>query len=145
MSEFTPIPNSQNATASTPEPNSPVWIVKASGGSEPVPNGAYLADFEDLKAFNKPELKLVDKFRWTWTIANGKHAAKKASALTDQEIKSTTLAGRLLSGMLGRPLIDGENVFALVNSLKGKRFLITIANGPKGGQPQVQSANRPPE
>jgi hypothetical protein len=135
----TPPATTPTTTASLSDP----WTVKPSGG-EPIPQGAYLAVFDTVEPFNAPEKGIHNKWRWAWTITNGQHAGKKPSALTDQAIKPTTLPGRLITGMAGRAIVDHENVKSLVDSFKGQTFMIIYGPGPKGGKPQVQSANLPP-
>jgi len=122
----------------------PAMVVQA-GGIEPVPLGSYFATFVSAEPFSMPEKGLENKIRWQWRVANGPHKDKIISALTDARVTPQTHAGRLLSGMAGRTLTPGEDVNALIASFVGKRFLSSIAPGPKGGRPSVQSVSPPPD
>lgn len=133
----------------TPAPVTPAadpWTVQASGGSL-LPVGPYMAVFQGVADYplTKADGTTEMRWRWTWEVASGTHKGRTASALTDQRVTTATHPGRLLTGMLGRPLTPGESLRAAVDGAKGKPFLIRVAPGPKGGKESVQSADRPPE
>jgi hypothetical protein len=46
--------------------------------------------------------------------------------------------------LLGRALVEGENVKAAVDGCVGKTYLINIQPGPQGGKPAVRSVGKPP-
>ena len=59
-----------------------------------------------------------------------------------------THAGRLISGLVGRPIVPGEdvnNLWAEMQQAVGKKWAVTVAPGPKGGKPSVQQVSLPPE
>ncbi len=129
-----------NAPSSSPTPNA--FVVQAAT-AEPLPVNSYFATFKTVEPFSNASI--VDRWRWSWEVVTGNHKGRLATALTDQRITALNHAGRLLSGMLGRPLQPGEDLSALIESFKGKKFLVVVANGPKGGKPSVQSVSQPPE
>lgn len=118
------------------------FIVQASA-SEPLPNGAYLGEFVGVVPFSND--KIADRLKWSWRVVTGNHIGREATALTDTKLTPQTHFGRLITGMAGRNLVAGEDLTALVAGFAGKRFLVTIASGPKGGKPSVQSVSLPPE
>ncbi len=136
--------NTPNTNTLTPNPFAGVTV--QASGSEPLPCGAYYATFQSVEAFSND--KIADKLRWAWTVATGPHTGRMATALTDPRMTPHTHAGRLLGGLLGRTLNPGEDVGLLwpqVQACIGKRYLVTVAAGPKGGKPSVQSVTLPPE
>jgi hypothetical protein len=122
----------------TPNP----FMVVASG-NEPLSSGAYLAEFVSVTPFSND--KIQDRWRWVWRVTTGSQSGRDATALTDQKLTPQTHSGRLVSGMAGRSLVAGEDVSALLDSFKGKRFMVTVQAGPKGGKPSVQTVFFPPE
>ncbi len=128
----------------TATPAADAWVVKPSG-TEPLPVGPYQAGFLGVADYSNPDKGIADKWQWTWEVVTGPHKGKKATAMTDRRLTPATHPGRLLTGMLGRPLVAGEDLKAAVDGLAGQPSLIRVAPGPKGGRPSVQSADRPPE
>lgn len=118
------------------------FIVQASA-SEPLPNGAYIGEFITVAPFSNDKIK--DRWKWSWRVLSGTHLGREATALTDTKITQHTHSGRLLTGMAGRNLVAGEDLTSLIAGLTGKRFLVTISPGPKGGKPSVQTVSLPPE
>ena len=126
----------------TPNPN-PSFIVQASA-SEPLPNGAYLAEFVGVAQFSNDKIP-EPRFKWTWRVTSGVQTGREATALTDLKITPQTHAGRLIAGMAARQLVAGEDVSALVDAFKVKRFIVKVSPGPKGGKASVQTVSPPPE
>lgn len=127
------------------EVNDP-WIVKEA--KKPVPVGMYLCDYggvEDFTLIDKTTNTSKVKWRWLWKIKTGTEAGKEATAITDREIKPTTLPGRLIQGLLGRPLTVGENIKAALDSCVGKPYMVNVEAGPQGGKAQVRSVGKPPQ
>jgi hypothetical protein len=112
------------------------WIVQAPKQIEQVPIGSYTAKFQGVSTLQLPTGE--DKWRWAWKINNGEHANKEASALTDIAINLNTHAGRLISGLLGRQLVAGEDVEQVIEGCKGKTYIVSVQPGPKGGKPAVR-------
>lgn len=114
----------------------------------PLPNGSYIAEFQDaaIVEINDPKAGgKAKKLKFSWRVASGEHAGKIATALTDLNVTAGNLAGRLFRGMAHREMVDGENAANLIAGFRGQRFLIVIAPGSKGGKPGVQGATIPPE
>src|SRR5665213_3036181 len=83
------------------------WVVQAPKQIEQVPDGNHYADYNgivDVLIENDP------KWRFEWVVKTGAEKDKVASALCDPNINPNTLCGRLIAGLLGRPIVVGENV-----------------------------------
>ena len=88
------------------------------------------------------------KLKWEWEVVSGPQKGRIATALTDANLTPQTHAGRLIAGLVGRPLIPGEDVGTLwgeVQKAVGRKWAVTVASGPKGGKPSVQQVSQPPE
>jgi hypothetical protein len=125
-------------------PSSSAFVVQ-SASVEPLPVGSYFTMFKSVEPFSNASGTVKDKWRWAWEVVSGTHKGKMATALTDQKLTAMNHAGRLVSGMAGRGLQANEDVSALLASFVGKPFLVSVATGPKGGKPSVQSVSQPPE
>lgn len=124
------------------------WVVQQVGGQPPLSKGAYVADFvsAEFVTVDDPDTGgQGDRIRWTWRVATGPETGKLATALTDPVIKITNKAGRFVGGMSGQHLTPGDDVGALVRSFTGKRYLVMVDKGPKGGKESVQSVSQPPQ
>ncbi|QEL19417.1 hypothetical protein [Limnoglobus roseus] len=140
-------------TATAPKPMLPTPTVNpftglavAASGAEPLPVGVYFAVFRGVEAFSND--KVQDKLTWTWAVASGPHKGREATALTDLRLTPHTHAGRLLAGLVGRPLVPGEDISGLwtdVQKAIGQTWAVTVASGPKGGKPSVQNVSVPSE
>jgi len=124
--------------------NNPNSFVVQASGVEPLPNGAYLAEFISVAQFTNDKIT-EPRFKWAWKVATGPQSGREATALTDVKIICHTHAGRLIAGMSGHPLVVGDDVSSLIDGFKGKRFMVTISPGPKGGKPSVQTVSLPPD
>jgi hypothetical protein len=123
--------------------NTNPWIVKAPKQTAPVPIGFYHATFKGVEDFTLPATGEV-KWRFVWEITAGECKGKTASSLTNVEINANTLSGRLIAGLIGRPIVAGDNVKAEVEACIGKVYLVSQQAGPKGGKPAVQACDKPP-
>jgi hypothetical protein len=120
-----------------------LWIVQAPKQITPVPVGFHTGAFAGVD-----DVKLQDgslKWRFSWEVKAGPEQGKVASALVNQGINPNTHAGRLIAGLLGRPIVVGENVKTAIDGCRGKTFLVSVQPGPKGGKPSVQSVGLPPQ
>jgi hypothetical protein len=119
------------------------WVVQKSNFLEV---GNYVAEFRSVE--NK-ELNGEIKWKWTFEIKRGKAAGKDATALTNRSIMTggghLGHPGRLVQGLLGRPVVSDENVEAAIKACIGKTYLIKYEGGPKGGKPAVQDVGPVPE
>jgi hypothetical protein len=119
------------------------WIVQEAKQTNPVPDGAYNGPFKGVEEFTLQTGEV--KWRFIWHIAGGVQQGKIAAALTDRSINPNTLAGRLIAGLLGRPLQAGENVKAAVEACVGQNYLFVVQPGPKGGKSMVRMVSKPPQ
>lgn len=119
------------------------WVVQAPKQIAQVANGFHLATFKGVETIKLPTTG-EERWRWTWEVQKGEEKGKIASSLTDCAINHNTLPGKLIAGLLGRPILPGENVQASVDACKGKVFLVVVQEGPKGGKPGVKSVGEPP-
>jgi hypothetical protein len=137
---------------SVPDNQGGDWVVQAPKPKyEELPVGMYASEFakvEEVVMDTKFITKAGDdgkRWRWSWCVATGQHTGKCASALTDKNLNPNSQAGRLIRGLLGRDLQVGENVKASIDACVGKRYLVQVAPGLRGGKPAVRSVNVPPE
>jgi hypothetical protein len=125
------------------EANLDPWIVQAAKQQAQVPNGFYKSKFMGVEDFSMPQDGSL-KWRFTWEILTGEHKGELASALTDRSINPNTLPERLISGLLGRAIVAGENVKAAAEAAVGKTYMVNVQPGPQGGKPGVKSVGLPP-
>jgi len=124
------------------QPTTPAEPFKVqASGSKPMPPGVYLAIFEGCEPYT---LEGVPKWRWKFKVSTGAHAGSYPNCLTDQAIKATNHAGRIVAGLLEKALVEGENLQAGITACTGKIYLVSVQAGPKGGKPSVQSVGPPP-
>ena len=88
---------------------------------EQVPNGNYLAAFKGIEDY---DLKGELKWRFSWEVRNGAQVGKAATALCNRTINPKAETGRLIAGLLGREIVDGENVKEAIESCRDKKYLI---------------------
>jgi hypothetical protein len=129
-------------STATPTPTPNPWVVQEAKQFQPVPVGMYLTTYVGVEAIT---LNNENKWRWKWKVTTGEYAGREVSALTNQSISPSQLAGRLIAGMLGRALIAGENVQDAIGKCAGMAYMVHFASGPKGGKPQVQLVGKPPQ
>ena len=120
------------------------WVVRPPKQSAPVPDGHYIAEYVDVSDFKHEKID-GDKWKWVFKVVVGEHAGKMADALTDQEINPNTQAGRLIKGLLRRDIQPGDDVKAAVDACKGKRYMVTVAPGSKGGKSAVRYVGDVPQ
>lgn len=126
------------------------WIVQApKPKAADVPVGNYVAAFRKWEDVSLPEGKFKPgesplRWRWVFAVQNGPHAGTEISALTTQQIRQTTLAGRIIAGLLKAPLKVGDNVKDLLGQSVGQSYLVRFGPGPKGGAVQVQDVGSMP-
>jgi len=103
--------------------------VTAGGGGPPA--GNYVATFSgvDEVPANK-EKGFGPGLRWKFKIAGGPQEGVSASRVTSCDVRSTTVGGRLLSGLLGRGLQIGEQIDPDV--FIGRKYMVVVAAGPSG-------------
>jgi hypothetical protein len=130
-----------NVQPQAPAPANDPWAyVQPKPKYVPIPVGQYNADFKGVEDAAVPAGEGDDGKRWRfrWTVATGQYAGKEAGAMTGRSTLATRHSGRLIEGLVGRPLAAGDNVKALVDAAIGKRFMVSVQAGSKGGKPSVQ-------
>jgi hypothetical protein len=106
----------------------PVVIV----GSGGVPIGTYTATFQGIEA--QPEDKdrgYGPGTRWKFQIEAGPHRGQTASRITRTTPSPRNTCGKMLSGLLGRALQEGEEID--LDQCIGQRYMIVVGAGPMGG------------
>ena len=104
-------------------------LTVSSGG---VPIGNYTGAFAGVEA--QPENKEKGYgagLRWKFNIDAGPQAGQTASRVTGQSPTPKNSCGKMLSGLLGRGLKEGEQIDP--DQFLGKRFMIVVEAGQGGG------------
>lgn len=104
-------------------------LTVSSGG---VPVGNYTGTFAGVEAQAANKDKGYGAgLRWKFAIDAGAHAGQTASRITGPAPTPKNGCGKMLAGLLGRALTEGEAVDP--DTLVGKRFMIVVAAGQGGG------------
>lgn len=105
-------------------------VLKVSSGGLPV--GNYVGVFLGVEAQPaNAEKGYGPGLRWKWTVDAGPYAGQVASRVTGPTPTPKNSCGKILSGLLGRALKEGEDVDP--EALVGKRYLLIVAPGQGGG------------
>jgi hypothetical protein len=102
-----------------------------------VPAGNYTGQFMGVEA--QPENKqrgYPPGVRWKFTIIDGPFAGQVTSRITGAVPSAANICGRMLSGLIGRALAEGEQINPDV--FIGKRYTIGVGVG-EGGGTRVES------
>ena len=101
-------------------------------GSGGVPVGSYTGTFAGIEP--QPEHKEKGYgagLRWKFTIDAGPQKGATASRITSLSPTPKNAAGKLLTGLLGRELKEGEQIDP--DQFIGRRFMLVVAAGQGGG------------
>ena len=124
------------------------WVVQAPKKKyEELPEASYMVRFKGIEDY---EMKVGDKppepkWKFVWEVVSGNHAGKVTDTLTDKVISTNSLPGKLIKGLLGRELVEGEDVQALIGGCKDKTYLGVVEKGKQGGKPAVRTITLPPQ
>lgn len=118
------------------------WIVRESGQAS-VPPGFYVAKFVGVEAITNDKFD-GPRWRWVWEVVKGEHSGRKADALTQCDITPAKQAGVIIAGLLGGPIVPGQDVEAGIKAAIGKPFMVGVQPGPKGGKAAVRSVGAVP-
>ncbi|MBX9654743.1 hypothetical protein K2Y11_14095 [bacterium] len=100
-------------------------------GAGGVPAGAYTARFVSVEPTPAdPQKGYGPGLKWTWEVIAGAQAGQKTSRTTTATPSPKNAAGKIISGLLGRPLQTGENIDT--GGLIGRPYLIVVAEGQTG-------------
>jgi hypothetical protein len=105
-------------------------------GSGGVPVGNYTATFAgtEVQPANK-EKSYPPGIRWKFTIDAGPCAGQTASRITGSVPSPKNNCGKVLSGLLGRPLREGEQIDP--DQFLNKRYMVVVA-ATEGGATRVE-------
>ena len=102
-----------------------------------VPTGTYAAKLLGYKEM-QPSAKFPDSgtsYVWEFEIIEGLHARKTTSRWTPTKLTMSNNFGKLVREMLGRPLVNGEDVDP--DNFIGKKFTITVGPSADGMKTKV--------
>ena len=102
-----------------------------------VPTGTFTAKLLGYKEM-QPSAKFPDSgtsYAWEFEIVEGLHARKTTSRWTPTKLTMSNNFGKLVREMLGRPLINGEDIDP--DTFVGKKYTITVGPSADGLKTKV--------
>jgi hypothetical protein len=106
----------------------PVFTVSNGG----VPIGNYAAAFAGVETTQaNAEKGFGPGIRFKFTIEAGLYAGQTASRVTGSAASIKNALGKMLSGLIGRALKEGEQIDP--DQYIGRKYLIVVAAGQNGG------------
>ena len=93
-----------------------------------VPPGNYTAQFSNLETTQHKEYG--DGLCWKFRISQGPQTGKTALRFTGRTASPNSACGRIVAGLLGRPLEPDEEID--VDSYVGKTYLIVVEQAQNG-------------
>ncbi len=111
-------------------------ILKVTTGG--VPAGSYLARFT---GYEETTTEYGDGLRWQFEPISGPYKGSKTSRITSQNPTMKNACGKILSGLIGKPLTPDQDID--LDSLIGKSYLIVVTNTETGGT-RVDTVSPPP-
>src|SRR5687768_9454101 len=104
-------------------------ILKVGSGGAPV--GNYAGPFVGVEPTPPNAAKGYGPgLRWKWKIDAGPHAGTTVGRVTTNEPSPKNSAGQILSGLLGRPLKEGEELDP--DQFVGRRYAIVVGPAQNG-------------
>jgi hypothetical protein len=100
-------------------------------GSGGVPIGNYTATFIGIKEQAANEKGYGPGVRWEFKITAGPQAGQVVSRITGPSPTPKNGAGKMLAGILGRALKEGEEVD--LQTYIGRPYMVVVAAGQQGG------------
>lgn len=104
-----------------------------SGGVAP---GSYYAKFVGIEPA-PPRPDMPDGIRWKWQLQSG----ETASRITTSNPTMRNACGKVLSGIIGKPITDGEEHD--ITAFIGKTYLVIVV-ACEGGGTRVETVSAPP-
>jgi hypothetical protein len=102
-------------------------LTVSSGG---VPVGSYTGTFAGIE--KAPPFKdYAEGIRWKFTIDAGPYSGQMTSRVTGLTPSPKNGAGKMLAGLVGRAIREGEQIDP--DTYIGKRFMLVVAAGKEGG------------
>lgn len=110
-------------------------LTVSSGG---VPAGSYLSKFVGVE-------RITNDFGpglvWQWEVVSGPHAGQKVTRITTVSPTPKNVCGKMLAGVIGKPLSAGEEID--LSACVGKNYLTVVAETDRGGS-RVESVTSAP-
>jgi hypothetical protein len=104
-------------------------LTVSSGG---VPVGNYTGTFSGTEPQPENRAKGYGPgLRWKFVIEGGPQAGQTASRVTGLAPSPKNACGKMLAGLIGRPLKEGETIDP--DQYIGRRYMIIVAAGQDGG------------
>jgi hypothetical protein len=101
-------------------------------GSGGVPAGSYTGTFAGYEPQPENEEKGYQAgLRWSFKIDTGPHAGQTASRITGASPSPRNSCGKMLQGLIGRALQEGEQIDP--DKYLGKRYMLVVATSQNGG------------
>lgn len=101
-------------------------------GSGGIPVGSYSATFAGVESQPaNTEKGYAAGLKWRWTVESGPCAGQVATRITSAAPSPRNACGKILSGLLGRALIEGESIDPA--TCMGKKYMLMVAAGQTGG------------
>ncbi len=102
-----------------------------------VPVGAYQAKFAGVEMVPADPLRgYGEGLKWLFEVTAGPQAGQKTSRITTAKPTLKNACGKMLAGVVGRALAEGEDVD--LGTLIGKAYVIVVSQG-EGGGTRVES------
>lgn len=92
-----------------------------------VPPGSYVAKFVDAESITND---IGDGVSWTWEILKGQFAGYIVGRITQRNPTLKNACGKVIVGLLGKPLTPGENLN--LADCVGKTYLVVVAQTERG-------------
>src|SRR5262249_53374084 len=110
-------------------------IFTVSSGS--LPAGNYTGTFFGVVAHPEDKVRgYPPGLRWEWQIDAGDSKGKTASRITGPTPSPSNSCGRILAGLIGRPIQEGEQIDP--DAFRGKRYLIKVG-ATESGATRIES------
>lgn len=112
-------------------------VHRVSDSDYSVPTGTYSARLLGYTE-KPPSVQFPDSgnsYAWEFEIVEGLHARKTTSRWTRTKLTMSNNFGRLVREMLGRPLVNGEDVDP--DNFIGKKFTITVGPSDDGKKTKI--------
>lgn len=107
-----------------------VMSIFTMGSAEGVPPGAYTGIFRGYEHVDATA-DMGPGVRWRWEVSGGAHAGRIVNRITGLKPNPKNACGKILAGLAGKALSEGESVD--IDSYIGKLYTIMIVAGPSGG------------
>ncbi|MBY0514065.1 MAG: hypothetical protein K2P78_09165 [Gemmataceae bacterium] len=110
------------------------WVVSIKSKKADIPFGQYTAVFLGVEDCDivKDNVK-EPRWRWRFKIATGPLAGTEVDDITDRKLTGGNKPSRYVVGFKGGPLVNGDNMKAIVDGAVGKAWLVKWGQGTQKG------------